>query len=134
MGGERHRVCTAQGVYRTGCLPHGVCTAQGVYRVACSLHRTTQTSTSMFIEFGFYPEASLLPPRFDPQSQPSAPQLPWFDFAEVLVSSFSGVTKEQIRNGTARSESEMWQSAFCLDVQSRASVVGVTAFAEATRF
>jgi hypothetical protein len=50
---------------------------------------------------------------------------------------FSGVTKEQRKSETARSESErseLTQDAFCLDVQSKASVVGVMDFANNTPF
>ena len=50
------------------------------------------------------------------------------------MTSFSGMTEEQTDSETARTESEMWQNAFCLDVQDRAGVVGVMAFADITPF
>jgi predicted RNA binding protein with dsRBD fold (UPF0201 family) len=50
---------------------------------------------------------------------------------------FAGVTQEQTNSETARGESErskLTQDAFWLDVQKKASVVGVMAFAENTPF
>ena len=53
------------------------------------------------------------------------------DFVGLRV---PGVTEEQTNSATARRERKSGQNVFGLDVQSRAGVVGVTAFAKATQF
>ena len=86
--------------------------------------RTTQRNIPIFIRFGVDLGLQSKLHTF----QAFTLQSTWVDAVRLLL--IPGVREEP----TARSESETDQNAFCLDVQGRAGVVGVMAFAEDMHF